>query len=70
MTEHSIFYVDFDDGSDRYAPRCGQVLRRRPGLSRLEPREEEELLFLRQELALLAASTRGGGKARRPQSSR
>ncbi len=58
MTEHSLFYVDFGENADVHAPLCAQALLRRPGLPRLEPREEEELQRLRQELAHLAVSIR------------
>ena len=58
MTEHSLFYVDFGENADVLAPPCAQALLRRPGLPRLEPREEEELRRLRQELAHLAVSVR------------
>jgi hypothetical protein len=58
MTEHSLFYVDFGEGADASAPPCAQALLRRPVLPRLEPREEEELERLRQELAHLSVSIR------------
>jgi len=53
LTEHSLFYVDFGDGSNQYAPPCGQALRRRPGLPRLRRGEAAELEQLHQQLALL-----------------
>jgi hypothetical protein len=53
LTEHSLFYVDFGDGSNHYAPQCGQALRRRPGLPRLRRGEAAELEQLHQQLALL-----------------
>ena len=58
MTEHSLFYVDFGEGADDHAPPCAQALLPRPGLPRLEPKEEEELQRLRQEAAHLAVSLR------------
>ena len=68
MTEHSLFYVDFGEGADDHAPPCAQALLPRPGLPRLEPKEEEELQRLRQEAAHLAVSLRepvSQGQARR-----
>jgi hypothetical protein len=53
MVDHSVFYVDFGDGSDSYAPPCAQAWRRRPGLPRLRQNEEAELELLHQQLAAL-----------------
>ncbi len=58
MTNHSLVYVDFGEGSERYAPPCGHALHRRPQLPRLRAEEEEELLRIRQELSLLARRRR------------
>ena len=57
MVDHSVFYVDFGDGSDSYAPPCAQAWRRRPGLPRLRQNEEADGVGA-------AASTAGGARAR------
>jgi hypothetical protein len=53
MVDHSVFFVDFGDGSDAYAPPCEQAWLRRPGLPRLRRSEEAELDLLHQQLASL-----------------
>ncbi len=53
MVDHYVFFVDFGDGSDSYAPPCKQAWLRWPGLPRLRQGEEAELDLLHQQLALL-----------------
>ncbi len=47
MVDHSVFFVNFGDGSDE------QAWRRRPGLPWLRRNEEAELDLLHQQLASL-----------------
>jgi hypothetical protein len=53
MVDLSLFFVDFGEGSDLYAPPCEQAWLRRPGLPRLRRSKEAELDLLHQQLALL-----------------
>jgi hypothetical protein len=55
MTDHSLFFIDFGDGANHYAPACEQANRRRPGLPRLLRSEVVELEQLHHEITLLAS---------------